>query len=688
MKSVAIKHDLLELLFKQSIISGILTIFNAGLLASLLHQAAPNRYYLLWFSLIGFITIIRMGLYALFHRSEREQYSVWEKRFSGVFLFNSACWGAAGFGFIKIASPELSPIIALFMTVYAAGSAYSYSALRYLSIMSTLLTLVPLAIALLLDEREWMNLAGISSVAFCLSLIYSSKTLSERLIQSFSYSYDLNEQANFLSEANDRAEKAVKSRGQFVASLSHEIRTPLNVILGMTEIIRRRVKRSGDTKLLRDVDVVMTSSEHLASLVANVLDFSKIDANKLDVEKSEFDLKKLITSSTSLFRQTAKDKGLAFRLEISELNNNRFVGDSRKISQILINVIGNAVKYTDSGSVRVRVKELQSEQGVEFTISDTGPGIPEDNQTQIFQPYFQNSELKREDIVSTGLGLTIVKRLVMLLDGRIGLNSKFGEGAQFKIFLPLEPIADTEALSNTVSHDEDLKLENSAHLSVLVADDSELNLELFDALFGEIDLPITKVRSGQQAVDAFALEHYPIVVLDIQMQGMGGLEACRRIREIEATIGDSHSIIIIQSADNRPENPHLANEVGANHFLPKPFKLERIIQIIQEASQLKAKSIGIAANSKPKGLEHLVPQFKSSMSEELISSFDALNNSDTWALQKAVHRMKGYCGFFDYPELADICLAIETLSQSGDASMDETRMMLDQIKEHIDTIDT
>ena len=688
MKSVAIKHDLLELLFKQSIISGILTIFNAGLLTSLLNQASPNCYYVIWFSLIGVITIIQMGLYALFHRSERENYGIWEKPFTTVLLFNSACWGGAGFGFIQIAAAELTPIIALFMTVYAAGSAYSYSALRYLSITSTLLTLVPLAIALFLDEREWINLAGISLVAFCLSLIYSSRTLSERLIQSFDYSHDLNEQANVLSEANSRAEKAVKSRGQFVASLSHEIRTPLNVILGMAEIIKRRVKGSGDTKLLRDIDVVLTSSEHLASLVANVLDFSKIDANKLEVEKSEFDLKKLITSSTSLFRQTAKEKGLAFRLEISELNNNRFLGDSRKISQILINVIGNAVKYTDSGSVRVQVKELQREQGIEFTISDTGPGISENNQAQIFQPYFQNSELKREDIVSTGLGLTIVKRLVMLLDGRIELISKFGEGAQFKIFLPLEPITDTEGLSNAVSHDEDLYLENIAHLSVLVADDSELNLELFDALFGEIDLPITKVRSGQQAVDAFALEHYPIVVLDIQMQGMGGLEACRRIREIEATIGDSRSIIIIQSADNRPENPQLANEVGANYFLPKPFKLERIIQIIQEASQLKAKSIGIAANSKPKGLEHLVPQFKSSMSEELISSFEALNNSDTWALQKAVHRMKGYCGFFDYPELADICFAIETLSQSGDASLDETRMMLDQIKKHIDTIDT
>ncbi|NRP28716.1 Autoinducer 2 sensor kinase/phosphatase LuxQ [Marinobacterium sp. xm-d-420] len=687
MKSVAIKHDLLELLFKQSIISGILTIFNAGLLSSLLHQAAPSTYYILWFSLIGFITIIRMGLYALFHRSEREQYGVWEKPFAGVLLFNSACWGAAGFGFIKIAPPELSPIIALFMTVYAAGSAYSYSALRYLSITSSLLTLVPLAIALLLDEREWMNLAGISSVAFCLSLIYSSKTLSKRLIQSFAYSYDLNEQAKVLSEANERAEKAVKSRGQFVASLSHEIRTPLNVILGMAEIIRRRVKGVGDKKLLRDVDVVLTSSEHLASLVSNVLDFSKIDSNKLEVEQSEFDLKKLINSATSLFRQTAKEKGLAFRLELSELNSNRFLGDPRKISQILINVIGNAVKYTDSGSVRVRVNELKSEQGVEFIISDTGPGISEDNQTQIFQPYFQNSELKREDIVSTGLGLTIVKRLVMLLDGRIELISKFGEGAQFKIFLPLEPLAGSKELSNSVSLD-DFTLENIEHLSVLVADDSELNLELFDALFSEIDLPITKVRSGQQAVDAFALEHYPIVVLDIQMQGMGGLEACRRIREIEANIGDSRSIIIIQSADNRAENPQLAKEVGANYFLPKPFKLERIVQIVQEASQLKTKSLGLIENTNANRLDHLIPQFKASMLEELISSFDALKNSDNWTLQKAAHRMKGYCGFFDYPELAGICLEIENLSQSGAVSSEEISMNLHRIKENIDAIDT
>jgi signal transduction histidine kinase/DNA-binding NarL/FixJ family response regulator len=524
--------------------------------------------------------------------------------------------------------------------------------------------------ALFSNRRQLDNYEGLGLLVMLGALVFTSIVMARGIQKNLKSTFELEHKQRELESARLNAEHAVELRGQFVASLSHEIRTPLNVVQGMAELLQQYPEPL-DPDLSHKIDIIADSAEHLNSLVTDVLDFSRIDSNKHSVENRRFDILELSESLVSQYQIQAAQKGVQLQFVTDQLDYQFYVGPIRYIRQILINLLSNAVKYTDAGEIQISLSDQAVPGFVQIRVSDTGCGISQEDLRHIFQPYYQASEVGVETPNSTGLGLAIVNRLVTLMGGKIEVQSQPSRGTIFTTELPLE-------LAHNQVDEEHIYLsaEQSADigkLSILVADDSELNLELFKSFFARMGQSITQVRSGQEAVDAYMLETYQVVVLDMQMEVMGGLTACREIRALEKRLDDQPALIIVQSADNRPANEQYAIDAGADHFLAKPFKVGELSRILNRAFDTSL------ASEVPEPQDVINAQisegYRETLEQVILAARAAVERGDRDALGQELHKLKGNSAMLGLTKLQRVCGEIETdvsdtslsLAQLGDS---------------------
>lgn len=474
--------------------------------------------------------------------------------------------------------------------------------------------------------------------------------------------------------AKRNAENTAQIKSQFLANMSHEIRTPLNGIVGVINLLDK-TELSEKQKVY--INAIKTSSDQLMGIINDVLDLSKIEAGKVEIVESEFDLYDLIQSVISIFEMKSSDKGIGITFSIDPNVPQFIIGDSIRLNQILYNLLGNAVKFTNEGEVSLRISLLEEKNGKSellFKVTDSGIGMREGVTDKIFEAFIQAEGDTTRKFGGTGLGLAIVKKLVELQGGSIEVESKINEGSCFKIKLKFRN-------STEVNHH---KMEEKAHsysdlkdLKILLVEDNPINQLVTKDLLEEQEAKVTIAGNGEIAMDVLKIFQFDIVLMDMQMPVLDGYQTMMLIRE--STDPQLKAIPIIALTANAIDSEiQKCFSCGANDYLSKPFKpdslYQKIIKLLKGKSanptigtiektdldeHLDIKTLEMFTNGKPELVLSTLNELKNSFTLDLNALNSAYTAQDQQKLKSIAHKIKPNFMLIGMNKLGQLCKEIE-----------------------------
>lgn len=382
--------------------------------------------------------------------------------------------------------------------------------------------------------------------------------------------------AEGLKEAKNAAEDAAKAKANFLANMSHEIRTPMNAIMGMIYLIQ---KTNLDEKQRNYIDKMQVSSEHLLRIINDILDFSKIEAGKFAIEKIDFKLDQVLDNLAALIGEKCSSKGISLIFDVDPKLPNNLKGDPIRIGQVLLNYANNAVKFTEHGKIIVRIKKEEQFQDnciVKFEVEDTGIGMTPEQKNKLFQPFQQADTSTTRKYGGTGLGLAISKQLAILMNGKVGVQSEAGKGSIFWFTAELSMDNSIEE-DNITFNTAEKSLEAIAGACILLVEDNELNQQIAVEILKDVGLFIDIAENGEIALRKVNEKHYDIVLMDMQMPVMDGVEASKKIRE-----NSKHALlpIVAMTANAMASDRERCLKAGMNDHITKPIDPKRLFDIL------------------------------------------------------------------------------------------------------------
>lgn len=419
------------------------------------------------------------------------------------------------------------------------------------------------ALTLALEATLVMLLLAAATFVFRNAQVTAEKKLSDTVVQ-------LEKEVHDRTLAENEARQSEQAKASFLAAMSHELRTPLNGVIGASQLLKEGDLPSKKKEL---IDVVLQSSEVLLELINNVMDLSRLDSQLIELEKVPVNIHELFKSTLSPLAFQAKEKGVKFSLVIEDDIPEYVSGDPTRLRQILLNLVGNAVKFTNAGEVNV-VLDTALER-MRLKISDTGIGISKKAQASLFEPYVQADKTTTRKFGGSGLGLTIVKQLVSAMGGKIAVNSVPGRGSTFTVFLPL-----TSAKASVIKPTSRAEIKLPS-LSIAVVDDNAVNRMVLSRLLEADGHTVVTMSNGREILDYLPDHVLSVIMMDLQMPVMDGVTAVRKIR----AMGGSRSTIpvIAVTANVVHEDPQDLIKSGMTGFLSKPFRQEELRDALQKA---------------------------------------------------------------------------------------------------------
>jgi PAS domain S-box-containing protein len=481
----------------------------------------------------------------------------------------------------------------------------------------------------------------------------------------------LEDKSRLLEEARRKAEEANRAKGEFLANVTHEVRTPLSAIIGMAQLLidaPPSVERTGRIRQIK------TSAESLLAIIGDILDFSKIDSRKLTLTREPLELRAGMQDVIDTVQVTAAEKGLSLALDVAAGVPDALVGDALRLRQILVNLIGNAIKFTESGEIRLRVgvaSELPGEVCLHFAVIDTGIGIPRDKQELVFEAFAQADGTSARRFGGTGLGLSVSARLVELMGGDIWVESEVGRGSAFRFTAnfglqgaaPLPPSTETEPQVRAVT--------------VLVAEDEQVHRELVAHLLRSRGHRVVTARNGREALVELARHPVQIVLLDLQMPEMDGLQLAAAIRNWEKSHG-GHLPLVAMTAFVLSKDLDQCHEAGIDEALIKPIARERLFRMVESLAsdtellvlpppELAGRAAFLEGLGNDTSLaRRLIDLFLQDSGKLVDDISHAIAQRDADRLRRAAHTLKGSVSNFPAGAARDTAARMELIGFDGD----------------------
>ena len=447
-----------------------------------------------------------------------------------------------------------------------------------------------------------------------------------------------------LIEARDRAESADKAKSQFLAVMSHEMRTPLAGIVGIMDLLKTtKLSQKQD----RYIQIATSSSKVLLDHINEALDITRIDVGKLELSSQEFNLPDLAETLVEVLEPLSNQKNLDLRLQLANNIKSNFMGDSHRIRQILTNLLGNAIKFTDQGNINFSITGSDGPETsfVHFIISDTGLGIAPENHQKIFEEFVAITQGDQSQVRGDGLGLHISRKIARLMGGDIMVKSDIGKGAEFTLSLPLERV---RKIDGKVAEPASFPHKENQNLSILVVEDNNVNREVLGDMLKGLGHSVSKATNGVEALDCANIQSFDIIFMDINMPVMDGIETTHRIRADSKL--NSKACIVGLTAHGSDEFGEEAQQAGMDNFFTKPIRLEALRKIISDIvsndqfAVIDEFSPVLTELFETLGREKVLrigEKFFEELDVFIQQSIDGVFAEDHVALVEATHKMKG-----------------------------------------------